>query len=204
MSRKRLPNEIKAMFDGGTGLLQIAIGLVMAILKKGGTYEQIHALTKPGGAALLERMAEVIVNTAKNVVDSFYALSLAEQIKAGHYDWSNPDITAEHFPQPSRGTPVEKLKLFHFNRTVSTAEAIRLMAVEGYEPANIAELLNYGAQNPNEQKQYPIIALGSLWSDWRGYRCVAALFEDAGERRLDLGCSGDDWSGRCRFLAASK
>ena len=204
MSRKRLPNEIKAMFDGGTGLLQIAIGLVMAILKKGGTYEQIHALTRPEGAALLERMAEAVVGVAKTVADSFYTLSLADQIKAGHYNWFNSDITAEHFPRPNRGASLEKLKVFHFNRSVSSDEAIRLMAAEGYEPVNIAELLNYGAKNPDEQRQYPIIALGSLWAPWGGPRYVAYLDEYAGRRGLDLGYFDDDWSDHCRFLAASK
>src|SRR3989338_7140710 len=65
-----------------------------------------------------------------------YTHSLAQMIAAGKYDWVNSDITDQHFPPPSipTGLPVMaeiKLELLHFNRPISSKEALNEMDKQG-------------------------------------------------------------------------
>jgi len=78
MSRetKRLPKEVQAMFDGGTALLQITIALVMAIVKKGGTASQLHALTKSEGTATIERMVDAFFGTVAHHFPTWKTITL--------------------------------------------------------------------------------------------------------------------------------
>lgn len=128
-----------------------------------------------------------------------YALTLAEMIAAGRYDWTNSDITAKRFPIVGLGTALVEHKLFHFDRTVSSDEAERLIVAGGYQPAKIEHLLAFGAAYPEEQRKYPIIALGSV-ANVRGARLVSCLYRDGSGRDLYLGWRDVEWFGRCRFL----
>jgi undecaprenyl-diphosphatase len=53
-------------------------------------------------------------------------------------------------------------KLFHFNRDISSEDAIAEMDKDGFRPATLAELLALGEAQPELQKQFPIIALSSV------------------------------------------
>ncbi len=65
-------------------------------------------------------------------------------------------------------------------------------------------LLALGAEYPDLQKEFPIVALGSVWRDLGGRRLVAYLAYWRSKRSLGLRWVGLDWGGPCRFLAASK
>lgn len=127
-------------------------------------------------------------------------------LKAGNYDWVNPDITEDHFPvNPSLYT-AEGSKPFHFNRVMTTSQVEKAIRAEGYEPDPIEKLLAYGAKNPEEQRKYPIVALGSSWVNPRGYRFVPYLFESGRERGVYLNWGGPEnqWDENCRFLGSRK
>lgn len=132
-----------------------------------------------------------------------YGRTLQAMIKDGHYDWSNDDITHEHFPI-NRGREEKdelKLTLFHPNRPIESDEAIDEMAKQGLRPATLPELLALGEEHPDLQREFPIIALGSVWQGRGGDRDCPCLDESAGERHLYLRCFGGEWDERCRFLA---
>jgi hypothetical protein len=74
----------------------------------------------------------------------------------------------------------------------------------GYRPAKIEELLALGEAQPDLQRQFPIVALGSVWRDSDGSRYVPYLSSSAAERGLSLHCFGRDWSGLYRFLGRRK
>jgi len=73
-------------------------------------------------------------------------------------------------------------------------------------PATLPELLAFGAKYPDKQKEFPIMALGSVWIDPDGDRRVHSLGWVEGERELHLGWDkpGYVWGDYCRFLAVSK
>ncbi len=140
-----------------------------------------------------------------HIVD--FGQSLEDMIIAGNYDWVNSDINARRFPVVGKGKVEFEDTLFDFGRNVSSEEAASLIAAADltnpWAPGKIENLLAYGAKNPEEQRKYPIIALGSV-GDVRDDRCVPLLDRRGSRRSLDLGWWGNDWSSDCRFLAVRK
>lgn len=110
------------------------------------------------------------------------------------FDYVNPNITVENFPVPEEiGTD---FKLFHFDRYISSDNAIKEMEKEGYKPARLYELLTWKDWNDKDW----IVALGSV-CEVDGDRRVPCLSRYDSERRLSLDWWGGDWYAFCRFLA---
>ena len=132
-----------------------------------------------------------------------YGMTLEQMITAGNYDWFIDDITAKRFPLTGTGKVAFEPKLFHFDRSISSEDAIKEMEKDGFRAAKIEELLAYGAILPEEQRKYPIIALGSV-AKIRGSRRVACLDWDASERGLRLFWFDGGWDDYYRFLGVRK
>ena len=119
--------------------------------------------------------------------------SLKQLIKKGKFDYTNPSIIEENFPpEPIRG----ELKLFHFDREITSEKAIEEMKKAGYQPANLYELLTFDWNG-----QDFVVALGSVWRHPRGDRLVPSLDEWCGECELSLLLFDGGWFDYCRFLA---
>lgn len=128
---------------------------------------------------------------------------LQRLIAAGKYDYVNPNINNDKFPVPENFILSEEPKVFHFNRDISSEDVAKEMEKEGYEPAMIWDLLDYGAKNPEEQRKYPIVGLGSV-GEVHGRRRVPYLCGSDSGRSLDLGWWDDDWNAHYRFLGVRK
>jgi hypothetical protein len=141
---------------------------------------------------------------ATSIITVDYGKSLQEMIASGHYDWINDDITPKRFPITGSGTAQLEVKLFHFDWHISSEGAVGAIKADDahnpWEPAKIEHLLAYGAKNPDEQRKYPIIALGSV-AEVGGSRGVSYLCRLGVRRSLNLGGWVNVWDGRCRFLA---
>ena len=74
------------------------------------------------------------------------------------------------------------------------------MVEAGYQPAKIQHLMAYGTKFPEEQRKFPIVALGSVALVGR-YRRVAYLHRNGAQRALSLRRRDGDWEGFYRFLA---
>lgn len=133
-----------------------------------------------------------------------YSQPLSAMIAAGHYDWVNSDITGEHFPITGNGQVEREVVLFHFGRTISSDGATQELDQAGFRAATIEELLALGANQPDLQKKFPIVALGAVWQSPHGNRHVPCLDWDGRERDLDLHWLDDDWDSDCRFAAVRK
>ncbi len=133
-----------------------------------------------------------------------YSMTLADMIKTGKYDQAYPDVTQEHFPVAGEGTIELKAELIHFGKTMNTVNVLKELDRREYRPATLQELLAFGAKYPEKQREFPIIALGSVWTYSGGSRIVPCLDGDDSRRRLRLDWYGRDWSGSCRFLAFRK
>jgi hypothetical protein len=136
-----------------------------------------------------------------------YTKSLEQMIVAGNYDWKNDELTAKRFPIVGEGVVEYEFRYFHFNRNVSSETAVDLIKKEDsenpWEPAKTEHLLAFGEKFPEEQRKFPIVALGSV-GEVRGIRCVPVLNEGGSGRDLYLDWWGGVWDGRCRFLAVRK
>jgi hypothetical protein len=128
-----------------------------------------------------------------------YGRSVEDGAKAGRYDWVNPDITSCNFPTKRKGTAEVAVELINFNRHVSTDEALRELDGMGYRPAELHELLAFGEKYPEVQREFPVVALGSVWQYRVGVRVVPYLGRGGSGRRLGLGWVGYGWDGFYRF-----
>lgn len=183
--------------------------LVNALRERGVTDEEIHVLVNENGNVLIGKIADAIaefVKQAKKIVYAIsvdYAMSVEEMVRLGKCYWFNKDITTKNFPSKRVGKAEMEVELIHFDRSISSEEALREMEKMGYRAAELHELLAFGAKYPNVQREFPIIALGSVWR-WHGRRYVACLRRDASRRDLGLDHFGNDWDDLCRFAAVRK
>lgn len=157
-----------------------------------------------------------MINNQKNerVVDILAEIILIvdytktiEQVIAGNYDWKNNDITTKNFPISTEmiGKKVEvSTKLFDFNKDISSEDVISEMDKDGYRPATLMELLVLGCLLSELQRQFPIVALGSVWRDADGDCYVPCLYVDGPEYGLDLPWFGSEWLVNDRFLGVRK
>lgn len=176
---------------------------------KGGTEDAMHILAKDEGATLLDTIADLLVKAEQTTRTRFtvkkdYSKSVEDMVKAGRYDSSDSDITAEHFPVNGTGTVEEEVVLIHFGRLIEGDDAEREMDAIGLEPSPIEETLAVGAQYPDVQRQFPVVGLGSSWAHPRGGVCVPVLGRWGDERELHLGRRAGGWDAFYRFLARRK
>lgn len=192
--------------ESGMGVGMAILTSLLAKARKWGLPEgTIHRLATPEGEALLDQMVQVLAFAVGEANRLFvdYTQPLADLIKDCKFDWVNDNITEKHFLIIKHSNGEVEMKLFHFNRTISSDQAIQEMDKEGYRPAELPELLAYAKNNPDEQRKYPIVILGSVWRRF-GDRRVPYLYSDSDKRDLNLYWYDNDWDSYYRFLAVRK
>lgn len=154
--------------------------------------------------SLMEKIVEIF-GVAENASIRFtYDMSLASMIDAGKYDWKNKLFTEENFPKNGKGE-VQMPHLHHFGRDISSEDAVKELDKLGLRSATFEELLFFGANNPEEQKKYPIVALDpARVFMYDGRRSVSGLSCGAYDRDLRLCLWDDGWHGRWRFAVVRK
>ena len=130
-------------------------------------------------------------------------ISFEDRITRGNYGWDNSDLTEKKFPVTAEQVGDWEWKLFHFDRDISSEEAIRLMKEDGYDAGAIGHILTFGEKYPEEQRKFPIIGLGSV-AKVLLHRDVPGLWSDGGERVLDLFLFDGGWRRRFRFLGVRR
>src|ERR1039458_7111616 len=133
-----------------------------------------------------------------------YSKTLEQMIADGKYDWKNSEIKAKNFPLNGQGTTAVNIELVHFNRNIESDTALAELDKMGLRPATLPELLAFGAKYPDKQREFPIVALGSVWRSLNGDRYVACLCCDGSKRFLRLFWLEDGWAAFCRFAAVRK
>ena len=227
---KRSQEEKSAIVSGAGFAAALWIAVEVAVRKAGGSDEDIHRLGTEEGKDTLCKMARVVVLRGKCEISvpesavvpatppspatpptpSTYQVTvdhgqtLEEMIAAGRYDMRKNYITAEHFPVQGTGKVDVELHLVHLNRSASTNTVLAELDRRNLRPATLPDLLAFGAKYHNIQKDFPIVALGSVWQDRYGRRIVAGLELWDGGRALGLFWIEGGWGGRYRFLAARK
>lgn len=132
-----------------------------------------------------------------------------EELKRRFPAYVNPDYKGKRFDPIERCKAVSKenrevaLEYVYLVRNASTDEVLAVMDCLGLRPALYEELLGFAEKYPDEQRKYPIVALGSE-AGVSGHRLVAYLWHGDDGRGLGLHWVGDVWDGRYRFLAVRK
>lgn len=137
------------------------------------------------------------------VVD--YSQPLDEILSAGKYDLVDHNITEKNFPKTADGVVELNIELVHFNHGISSDSVVAEMDKMGLRPATIWELLAFGAKYPELQRQFPIVAIGSVCelSGGRG-RHVGFLHGRGSGRLANVHRWGRVWYGSYIFLAVRK
>jgi len=155
-------------------------------------------------AAVVEQKLRKLLKITKFPVRVNYGATVEDMVGRGKYDWSNNDITAGHFPTQRNGEADLVIELVHFNRNISTDAALRELDKMGYRPAELHELLTLGEKYPDLQREFPIIALGSVcWGSHDSRNC-AYLNRNGSKRKLNLNWIDNDWNDSCRFAVVRK
>ena len=191
-----------------------------AVLAKGGTMQHLRRVVKEG--ALQKQIADLIVPAGSEIerplIDGEYRVPVAydmphsksalesefskdgvSELFYGNYEWKNDRSCAE-----IDQTPGERIMLVkHFNRAIESEDAIAEMDKLGYRPATHLEAYAFAKVNPELQRQFWIVALGSS-AMYGGSRGVAVLVSDSDGRVLDGRWFGDGWGSGPRFLFVRK
>lgn len=109
------------------------------------------------------------------------------------FDYVNSDIESNFSLEDCGNTDY---KLFHFDKPISSEDAVKEMGKEGYSAANLYELLSWHGWN---EKDF-VVALGSV-GEVGGDRYVPCLVKDGSGRGLYLGWWGYGWGSHSRFFA---
>ncbi len=188
----------------------LASGILADVLEAGADLSNREEVRKALKLGLLPPGAPKAGNSPeefKLVLD--FSMTLEQMVAAGKYDWKNDDIIAQQFSVAGEGQIEYEAKLFNFERSVSSEDAekgIRDAVPAGrWEPGKIEHLLAFGAAYPEEQRQNPIVCLGSV-SNGKvfGQRQVPYLYRRVIGRSLHLDWYGNSWHPLYRFLGVRK
>jgi len=143
------------------------------------------------------------------VIEVDYAMTLEQMIVAGNYDWINSDCNTEQFSPAGEGRMEYEAKLFHFDHSVYSETVVDKTkgadTSNAWEPGKIEHLLAFGAKYPDEQREHPIVGLGSVTnSKVFGRRSVPYLYRRTVGRSLHLDWWSNRWHPFYQFLAIRK
>lgn len=165
----------------------------------------------------------VAQSSAPQVSDETYDVRLdydkafEDMIADGKYELKHNELP-EHFKMDGRGSVDVQLHLVSFRRTtkngleyrdVTSKEVEVGLEALGLKPAKMEHLLAFGAQYPDKQREFKVVALGSRWTavgGYNGYYRVPWLGDVRSERILGvwLEYPSYSWVIPVRFLAISK
>lgn len=234
MAKNRSKEEKSAIVAASGMMSAVWLDLQSAVRECGGSDEDLYRLNTPDGKSTIAKLADIIVASngkqAKASNGGFtysvtidYNKSLVDMIVAGKYDYVNSNIAEKNFPiqrpsvseadtgnGPYRAPGIQndsiEIVLVHLNKVATTTEVLAHMDKLGLRPARIEELLAFGEKYPAVQREFPVVALGSVWVNSVQDRSVAYLRSNGSERCLYL--RWDDpvgaWCEVVRFAAVSK
>lgn len=173
------------------------------------TDEEFHVLATDMGRKHWRRLFEGMQKESSSRYETYTVTiggykSLEEAINAGNYGYYSPDIISEHFSLSEGDEKNVEVALIHRDKLEQSQLLIDEFVTSGeYRNITTEETLALGAQYPELQRKFPIIALGTVAQIDGAWR-VLVLHECSGERRLILDWSADTWIQDCHFAFVRK
>lgn len=201
--------KVSSMVRGASMAAEVWARLDKAVKDKGGVDKDLHLLAREGGQAMIDQIADMLVRAGAATRNAYlvtvdYTQSLARMIAEGKYGYVSKYVVATNFPMSGTGIFATDVVVVHFDRNIESYKAIKELEQMSIQPAPIEYLLALGAKYPDLQREYPIVALGSVCSSSDGDQYVPVLDRWYAERRLLLLDRSDVWVPNYRFLAFHK
>ncbi|MDQ1281733.1 MAG: hypothetical protein QG630_84 [Patescibacteria group bacterium] len=146
------------------------------------------------------------MTNSKKVIDTIIVkpgISFKERILAGNYSWINYLLTESDFPNKPIIVGEWAFRLIHRNKNIEFEEAQRLCLCDGWQTARFEHLLALGEKFPEMQKEFPIVALGSLFNI-QGGSDVPILLSYKSQRILTLNSKHRNFGRDIHFLSVHK
>lgn len=145
------------------------------------------------------------IKVTKVTID--YTKTIEQAIAGSNYNLDSSEIHTDNFPisLEMAGKKVEAfLTLFNFFYTISLEDVLFKMNKAGFREATLMELLALGSSFPESQRQFPIIALGSVLCRVKDQKLVPCLHTRGSNSHLFLSSLYSQWHSNYRFLAVRK
>ena len=112
-----------------------------------------------------------------------------ELIRLGNYSKIDNKIIKENFVFPELTKNKVNLEIMDYNKPTTLKEMQeerQKLESQGFRGANIYEILTFGMQHPEVQREFPILAMGSNTERVMGYKGILSLQQTNGERHLGI------------------
>ncbi|GEM_PF-6829718 len=192
--------------------------VVTALRKRGGGIDHLRRLLKEPALVdkvfdlIVDKATEIVLRAGEYLVNVTYEMPRDKEKLEGEFSkdgvselFYNVNYTWEkHESYRDDDMPGDEVFLVkHFNRRIESEDAIREMDPQGYRPATHLEAHAFALANPELQRQFWIVALGSSATRGDG-RFVAVLSSSSGRRILVRVWFGGEWGSGGRFLFVRK
>jgi len=129
---------------------------------------------------------------------------LRKLVAAGRYTGFSRGLLGA--PRPAKKGRLEyEARVFHFDQIISSAQAKRkIQQADKHRPWKVApveQLVALGNLLPHLQRQFPIVALGTVFKKGPVPQVACLHHGDGAKRYIVLRWIGDDWCGDFAFLA---
>lgn len=201
--RNQMAKNVSAIVSGAGWVADFMGQLVEGLRRKGCTDEEIHSLVtakvRPAMEKIVDAVAELI-RTAK-IGDG---RSTEELVRAGNYNYANPDINSRNFPVRPTNCGMREIVLLEFDHDPTSEEVLAEAKKQDLERPVYEDALYFGVEHPEVQRERPVVFLHEPWRNPHGGRYVLYLWSSAGYRRLGLDCFDGRWYRVCRFAFVRK
>lgn len=143
------------------------------------------------------------MNETTHPVTVDYSMALDRMIALGRFQGPCEGFTSERFPIKGTGAVQAEIILIHFGYEIGTRRAEKELDEKDLRPTDIEELLALAAQQPELQRHFPIVALGSPCI-FCHQLYVPVLFVFQGQRKFYLSFVGHKWVSTFRFASVRK
>lgn len=128
--------------------------------------------------------------------------SFNDRVNAVKFEYVDPSVTAERFGQSGTGTETVDVVMVNFDYWAPlTKEVLPALKKRGLRPATADELIAFVTRYPNFPREFPIVALGSVWRPADNVGRVLIVEPHMGSIALDIEYLNGEWDSRARFLA---
>lgn len=94
-----------------------------------------------------------------------YDADLEKMISSDNYDVRDPRITSKNFPPRRIGMAKLDIHLICFGKPIATRRVIAEFRNMKMRAAELPEVLAWARDNPDFQREFPIVAAGTVWID---------------------------------------
>ncbi len=194
---------------GNDAILDAWKRLCDTVIANGGKISDMDPFIRKDGQVMVDFIARTLVRIGAVVRDEYhvsvmpaesYDVQFTSLIKPEHNIRVSRNITPGNFPGECIST--FETTLLHFDRSISSDEAIQEMNLMGLQPASMIELLAFRASYLKTWT-IPIIGLGSVWVDPDGVHYVGCVNDMPSQLRVNLFDRADRWLSHYHFLAVA-